>query len=299
MIVQDGEEVVREASAIPFMSKINNLNYEAGGIMQPRCSFLICATPHNGSTLLCEALRNTGLAGWPEEYFEDLRHTSIAEQLAEYSQFVHEPTFPIQPGVDNFIEYLARVLIVGTSPNGVFGAKILWSYFDDFLCGLRQIPSYKEMPVRELLPTVFPNLHYIWITRRNKVQQAISFWQAFQRRTWHFNGSSPRDLVFNFEVIDHLLQQIMADELDWLRYFDVCGIEPFTVVYEDLVDAYEDTIRNVLEHLQIAVPHDMVLDRWPIERPTDAISEQWATRYHHIKGEQLEGVQAARGLMSA
>lgn len=267
--------------------------------MQPRCSFLICATPHNGSTLLCEALKNTGLAGWPEEYFEDMRHTSIAEQLAEYSQLTHEPVFPIQPGSSTFMEHLTRVLIVGSSPNGVFSAKIMWSYFDDFICGLRQIPTYKEMPVRDLLPAIFPNLHYIWMTRRDKVQQAISFWQAFQRRTQLFNGSASRNLVFNFEVIDHLLQQIMADDLDWLRYFDVCGIEPFTVVYEDLVEAYEDTVRNVLKYLQIAIPDDLVLDRWPIERPTDAVSEQWARRYHRLKGEQLEVVLAGKRLMTA
>jgi LPS sulfotransferase NodH len=35
--------------------------------MQPLCSYLICATPHSGSTLLCEALKNTGSAGWPVE----------------------------------------------------------------------------------------------------------------------------------------------------------------------------------------------------------------------------------------
>ena len=32
-------------------------------------SYLICATPRSGSSLLCEALRNNGLAGNPDEYF--------------------------------------------------------------------------------------------------------------------------------------------------------------------------------------------------------------------------------------
>jgi LPS sulfotransferase NodH len=36
---------------------------------QPTRSYLICATPRSGSTLLCEALRITGLAGNPDEYF--------------------------------------------------------------------------------------------------------------------------------------------------------------------------------------------------------------------------------------
>ncbi len=259
--------------------------------MQPGCSFFICATPHNGSTLLCEALKNTGLAGWPEEFFENTKHTAIAEELAAYYQFSHETVLPAHNEAATYTDYLTNVLKIGSSSNGVFGAKILWSYFDDFICSLRQIPAYAELPVRDLLPGVFPNLNYIWITRRDKVQQAISFWQAFQRRTWEFDDSTPRNFVFNFEIIDHLLQQILADERDWLRYFDVCGIEPFTVVYEDLVEAYKNTVRDVLQYLQIPIPASHVLTKGQIKRQTDALSEQWARRYHHLKGDQLEGVQ--------
>jgi flavin reductase (DIM6/NTAB) family NADH-FMN oxidoreductase RutF len=35
-------------------------------------SYMICATPRTGSTLLCEALHNTGLAGNPDECFETI-----------------------------------------------------------------------------------------------------------------------------------------------------------------------------------------------------------------------------------
>ena len=37
--------------------------------MQILTSYLICATQRSGSYLLCEALKNTGIAGKPEEYF--------------------------------------------------------------------------------------------------------------------------------------------------------------------------------------------------------------------------------------
>ena len=37
--------------------------------METNTSYLICATPRSGSFLLCEALKNTGIAGNPEEYF--------------------------------------------------------------------------------------------------------------------------------------------------------------------------------------------------------------------------------------
>ena len=37
--------------------------------MTVSASYLICATPRSGSFLLCEAMRNTGVAGSPDEYF--------------------------------------------------------------------------------------------------------------------------------------------------------------------------------------------------------------------------------------
>jgi trehalose 2-sulfotransferase len=41
----------------------------------PVRSYLVCATPRSGSTLVCQALKGTGVAGRPEEYFEALEHS--------------------------------------------------------------------------------------------------------------------------------------------------------------------------------------------------------------------------------
>jgi LPS sulfotransferase NodH len=45
--------------------------------MTPLRSYLVCATPRSGSTLLCHLLDQTGIAGHPEEYFEALRHSGV------------------------------------------------------------------------------------------------------------------------------------------------------------------------------------------------------------------------------
>ena len=39
--------------------------------VKPTRSYLVCATPRSGSTLLCEGLESTGVAGRPREYFEE------------------------------------------------------------------------------------------------------------------------------------------------------------------------------------------------------------------------------------
>ena len=53
-------------------------------MMPPLRSYLVCATPRSGSTLLCHLLSQTGLAGRPEEYFEALRHSGIPRRPTEY-----------------------------------------------------------------------------------------------------------------------------------------------------------------------------------------------------------------------
>ena len=58
-------------------------------------------------------------------------------------------------------------------------------------------------------PTVFPNLQYIWITRRNKVQQAVAMWNSFQRQVWRQDEptSPKREAALHFEMIDRLAQR--------------------------------------------------------------------------------------------
>ena len=52
--------------------------------MQPDRSYLVCATPRSGSTLVCHALEETGVAGRPGEYFEALRHSGRPRRPEEY-----------------------------------------------------------------------------------------------------------------------------------------------------------------------------------------------------------------------
>lgn len=279
--------------------------------MQPYTSYLVCATPRSGSTLLCEALTNTGIAGYPKEYFEALKDTGrprrpkeyfeglansdIMELLGNYSRLDEGPTELELWSTSNYADYLARVIEQGTTPNGVFGAKLMWGYFDDFIRHLRQIPSYRDIAVPDLLSTKFPNLHYIWATRQDKVRQAVSLWKAIQTSTWRMeesplakdqSPSPPKELVFHFEAIDHLVQRIVAHEAAWGQFFDACRVQPFTVVYEELTVAYEATALNILRYMHVPIPENLTFAERRMKRQADALSEEWVQRYHDLKGER-------------
>src|SRR5205807_1627042 len=104
--------------------------------------------------------------------FSAFESAEIAELLGDYARL--DTTPGAAQDVSNYAVYLAQVLEEGTTHNGVFGAKVMWGYFDDFISNLRDISSYREMPSPDLLSTIFPNLHYIWVTRSDKLRQAIS-----------------------------------------------------------------------------------------------------------------------------
>ena len=168
--------------------------------MQPDRSYLVCATPRSGSTLVCHALEETGVAGCPEEYFEALRHSGRPRRPEEYflgidDQSIRDHLGERSVGSDPpprsplwsraaYDRYLDWVFESGTTANGVFGAKLMWGYFGEFVSLLRNIPRYRDIPLAELLPTVFPDLTFVRVVRANKVRQAVSLWKAVQTATW-------------------------------------------------------------------------------------------------------------------
>ena len=168
--------------------------------MTPESSYLVCATPRSGSTLVCQALKATGVAGSPEEYFEALLHSGRPRRPEEYFKGIDDPSILDHLGERGIADdppprsplwsrtaydrYLEWAMEAGTTPNGMFGAKLMWGYFGDFVSLLRNIPRYRDLPLAELMPAVFPNLTFVRVVRANKVRQAVSLWKAVQTATW-------------------------------------------------------------------------------------------------------------------
>src|SRR3954454_8815623 len=236
--------------------------------MPPTLSYLVCATPRSGSTLLCHLLDETGLAGHPEEYFEALRHSGLPRRPHEYfdpdrhANIVERLAFremPDRPPTPNDLwqpetygRYLAWALREGTTANGVFGAKLMWGYLGDFAALLRGIDGMAGLPVPALLSRVFPNLHYVQIPRQDKVRQAVSLWKAVQTQAWRAEEfAATVEPVFSFRAVNYLVRLLTAHDASWDAYFLGLGHQPLKVTYEDLAEAREPVVRRVLDHLGI------------------------------------------------
>ncbi len=90
-------------------------------------SYLICATPRSGSTLLCGLLRSTGIAGKPESYFR-------RDDLGDHADRWGIPQ-PVDGAVDT--TYVRAAVAAGRTPNGVFGARIMWGTMTELTDALR------------------------------------------------------------------------------------------------------------------------------------------------------------------
>jgi trehalose 2-sulfotransferase len=287
--------------------------------VQPERSYIVCATPRSGSTLVCHALSETGVAGRPEEYFEALRHSGRPRSPEEYFVGVDDQSIRDhlgERGIGNeptprsplwsraaYDRYLEWAMEAGTTKNGVFGAKLMWGYIGDFVSLLRNIPAYRDLPLADLLPTVFPDLTFVRVVRANKLRQAVSLWKAVQTATWRedqakakaasveVDGSPPYksfieehrpQLRFHYRAIAHLLEQILIEEAAWDAFFEHSGIRPVLVLYENFAGDYETSTLRLLERLDLSPPDGFSFE--PVmKRQSDGLNDDWTRRYSELR----------------
>jgi LPS sulfotransferase NodH len=287
--------------------------------MQPQRSYLVCATPRSGSTLVCHALEKTGVAGRPEEYFEALRHSGRPRRPEEYFLGVEDPSIRDHLGEREigsdpaprsplwsraaYDRYLEWAFETGTTPNGVFGAKLMWNYFGDFVSLLRNIPDYRDLPLAELLPTVFPQLTFVRVVRANKLRQAVSLWKAVQTATWREDqanaasasveddGGPPYrtfieahrpQLRFHYRAIAHLLGQILVEESCWDAFFEHSAINPVLVLYENFAADYETSTLRLLDRLDLTIPEGYDFEP-RMKRQSNRVNDDWVRRYSELR----------------
>ncbi len=280
------------------------------GLGGPELSYLICATPRSGSTLLCAALDGTGIAGHPEEHFEVLLETGQRRQPRDYFQRSNDPEVWALLDDPEFREVLGEyggrysehpaqrdpswsppdferlvegALSKGMTGNGVVGTKIMWAYFRDFV-RLARRRGLQDVRLCEVPAAVLPNLgRFLWIHRRDTTRQAVSLWKALQTQQWRRDSDEDiggRGLRFSFAAVDHLKLRIDEHNAAWQDFFDGCSVEPMEVVYEDLVEDYEGTVLWLLDGIGVSIPGDFAVVEPRMRRQADELSEEWVRLYN-------------------
>ena len=216
--------------------------------MRPHTTYRIWFTPRTGSTLLCKGLESTGLAGKPHEAF-NVEHGKTLFDMHE---------------VNNYEDLKNKLWQEGSSSNGVFGLKHSfykkrWDILMQEMIQMRQVQPSSNINHEAIWADLFPNCKHIYLTRRNKVRQAVSWWKAIQDNTWHIEAGQNKqqnsdefyDKNYNFDALSHLFKEATLRECAIQSYFKQHHIQPLTIVYEDYIENFEASIRQIVEYLDV------------------------------------------------
>src|SRR5439155_26948804 len=167
-------------------------------LRHPRRCYVVCAVPRSGSNLLTDGLHATRQAGRPKQFF-----------LEKF-----EADYGAKHGLDpakNYAGYVRGIISAKTTPNEVFGFKLMSWYLDDFLTRLRGTRAFGDAATSDLdlLCNAFPRLQFMHIVRRNKLRQALSKARAVQTNLWKVQEgkSAQGEPQFNANLIEQCLRE--------------------------------------------------------------------------------------------
>lgn len=244
---------------------------------RPAWSYIVWFTQRVGSTLLAQALEDTGIAGRPREWLEA---PSAAELLARH-------------GARDVVELRSRLWEEGSAANGVFAVKYgMTRTIHSELTALFSGLVGEGATERAAWEAMFPACRHIHVTRRDPIRLAISWWRAIQSGEWHrplrsdtafgVLAAPPREARYDADAIAHLVAEVGEREAAIEAVFDRWSVAPHVVVYEDAIAHFDATMRAVLQLLD--APAGTPVPEPAFARLADDLSEQWYARFVSERG---------------
>jgi LPS sulfotransferase NodH len=204
--------------------------------VKPSRSYVICCVQRTGSWLLARTLADTGYAGWPSDYFDE-------EERKTHTREWGLPSGALAP-------YIEAVRDHATTPNGVLGSKLMGNDFD-WLRSAISPPAGTDAGL-EFMRMAFGDPQFVWLRRRDKVRQGISWWRASVTGQWGLRpDQAAGQPAPDVERILPLVRFAQQCEDGWRQWFASTGIRPCEVAYEDLAEDRLTVANRVLGFLRL------------------------------------------------
>jgi trehalose 2-sulfotransferase len=232
-----------------------------------RKSYFIASSYRCGSQYLSWRLWQTGVLGAPSEVLSPTNEMRIFMNRFKTSS----------PA-----EYIDKLVARRTSPNGVFGMKAHFHHFEAFLKGY---PA--------LLDALSP-MTFVYISRQDKVAQAVSMARALQTGQWTSrmeSGASP-SLQYDREMIAKCMEDIKQQDINWRRWFESRNVAPFQVTYNDVATDAESVVNRIVELLGVEKDERVEVNVPPVKKQGDETNQEWIERFQREANAGGGGVPA-------
>jgi trehalose 2-sulfotransferase len=212
----------------------------------------------------------------------DLAGTATRSEIP-HQRYWEQSQLARSHGVTDREAYLTLVYRLGSTSNGVFGAKLMWNYVPHVVAKFQEMATSGNRNRVQTLAAAFPNLQVVHLVRRDRVRQAVSWLRAAGEGVWFVSEIEPArprgEPRYDFDVIAGMMDLIAQSEQAWLELYDELHITPFEVVYEDVLapEGYENAVRGILGHLGVSAPAAIPVPRTIPQ--SDDLNEEWVQRF--------------------
>lgn len=250
---------------------------------QSFASYMICATPRSGSTLLCTTLAVTGVAGRPQSFF---RPANVVEWADAWGVSRGDGI----ESVDFNRRLLAAMRREGGAYAGAFGLRLMWDHLPEAARRLASALGHEGDPALLLSEAFGPPL-WIHLSRADTVAQAVSRLRAERTGLWHraADGTVIEEVpptgpvAYDYRRIAEIETELRHDEAAWSTFFATRGIVPLALTYESIAANPRIAVAAILEALCLdpASAADVPI---PTARLADDVSRAWIDRFRRETG---------------
>ena len=246
-------------------------------------SYMICATPRSGSTLLCRTLDATGVAGRPHSFF---RPADVEEWADAWGVSRADGI----ESADFDRRFLAAALREGSAGTGVFGLRLMWDHLPEATRRLARALGREYDPAALLSEAFGPPL-WIHLSRQDKVAQAVSRLRAERTGLWHraADGTVLEELPpvgpldYDARRLAEIESELHHDEQAWQAFFSARAVLPLRLTYEEMAADPRSAAASILKALGLD-PSAAAQVTAPTSRLADDLSEAWIERYRREAG---------------
>jgi LPS sulfotransferase NodH len=223
--------------------------------------YIIAATPRTGSWLLCDCLRQTGVAGRPAEY-------GVRGDEATWRKFY---------GFGSHRAYFDRLIPLHTTPNGVFGLKLMWWQLTGLADDAHEYLGVRPLGLDAITDLAGP-VSFIWMRRRDRLRQAVSWVRAEQTQRWSSQQAGGAEPSYDAESIASALARIEQQEMRWESLLSSQPAGTLPVFYEDFCRDVTGGLGRILQFLglEFDLESNPVTPR--LQKQAGSSSQTWIRR---------------------
>jgi LPS sulfotransferase NodH len=218
----------------------------------PDKTLVIASTPRCGSHMLGHTLHQTGAFGFPLEY-------ANPANLQEWKRRIK---------TDSTERVITELTRRRTSPNGVFGIKLHYTHIN-VLGGFASVQA------------LFPAAHYVLLSRKGILKQAVSLAIARQTGVW-IAGQEPKHNnppQYRFEQIEKCLREVILDNASWRYTLAANGCNYIEMDFDSVRKNLGASVQTIADFMGVQLGDDQAQEEHVTSRQGSSLNEEWVARF--------------------